>query len=132
MKVAETVGGIALGLVLASLPFLRYRFGDPHPTAHADHTPHRGGELVMVGDVHLELVRQGDGVMVCASDAYRRPIEAAAGAVRLSDRAAPLVASGDCLHAAVGDADGPIEVTVRFADGREATVGFAERSGPEG
>jgi uncharacterized Zn-binding protein involved in type VI secretion len=89
----RTAGALALGATMSLTPFLRYRWGAPHPTAHADHEPHHGGVLGMVGDRHLEIVRAGGRVECHPSDAHRRPIEPVGGQVEC--------AGGEVIPAAV-------------------------------
>jgi hypothetical protein len=70
---------------LASLPFLQFGMGHGHShslTAHADHTPHHGGRLSMVGDHHIEIVVSVDEIRVFVSDALRRPLEPVSGTLR--------------------------------------------------
>jgi hypothetical protein len=98
--VARTVGAIGLGLALATIPFVRYRYASPHHGAHTDHAPRHGGVLGMVGDVHLEVVRRAGHIEVYPSDAYRRPLTARGGAVRLDTGVTlPLEPAGDGLLA---------------------------------
>lgn len=78
----KTAGAVALGLLLAALPFLIFTTGHGHGVApHADHSPHFGGQLSMVGDHHLELVRKNGRLHVYASDALRRPVVPVGGTV---------------------------------------------------
>ena len=86
----RTIGAIALGLVLASFPFVMFGVASGHTHgagAHMDHLPRFGGQLGMVGDHHLELVRKDGRVLVYASDAARRPLRALRGSVRFDDGA---------------------------------------------
>ncbi|MBW2243595.1 MAG: hypothetical protein JRH01_16550 [Deltaproteobacteria bacterium] len=67
------------GLGLSTLPFLRYvHMGSP-AGAHADHAARHGGRLQMVGNHHLELLRQRGRAMIYVSDAFRQPVEPASG-----------------------------------------------------
>ncbi len=77
MTVGGTIAAAALGCVLASLPFLHFAHFGEHGAAHADHEPRHGGQLGMVGDYHVEVVRRRGQVQVFVSDAWRRPIESA-------------------------------------------------------
>ena len=91
--------GVALGAALSLTPFLRYRWGAAHPTAHVDHAPRHGGVLGMVGDQHLEIVRAA-GVVEChPSDAHRRPIEPVGGQVECGAVVIAAVAEGARLVA---------------------------------
>ena len=77
MTVGHTIAAAALGCVLAALPFLHFAHFGEHGAAHADHEPRHGGQLGMVGDHHVEVVRRRGQVQVFVSDAWRRPIESA-------------------------------------------------------
>lgn len=79
------LGAVALGLVLFALPFARYGFGGHEHAPHSDHAPRHGGQLLMVGDYHLERVVNGDVVEIFLSDAMRRPVRPASGRVLLDD-----------------------------------------------
>jgi hypothetical protein len=67
---------IACGLVLAGLPFFQSGLGDRgHAGAfHMDHSPHHGGQLLMLGNHHLEIVEKDAVLELFVSDAERRPI----------------------------------------------------------
>lgn len=83
-----TCGAVVLGLALASMPYLMYaaRAGHGHAAgAHGDHEPHLGGQLAMVGDHHLELVRKGGRIHLYTSDAWRRPVDAVGASVRFDE-----------------------------------------------
>lgn len=127
----RTLAAIAFGLLLASLPFVRYRFASPHPTAHGDHAPRHGGELVMAGDVHLELVRGEGAVELWVTDAYRRPVADVMASVG-TGTAAPVAfrREGERLRAVTEDPRGRLRVTVRLPDGAEAVATFAATETP--
>jgi len=93
-KRLRTAGAVVLGAILSLTPFLRYRWGAPHPTAHMDHEPRHGGVLGMVGDHHLEIVRAGGRVECHPSDAHRLPIEPIGGRVECE--------GGEVIAAAAG------------------------------
>lgn len=114
---------VAAGLALAALPFLRYaHFG---AGAHADHEPHHGGQLGMVGEHHVELVQRDGRFEVYVSDAWRRPLRPARG--RLApDRGAPLELSwsGGRLVAPAALGGRKVEVAIELDDGTTLAIGF--------
>ena len=65
---------LIVGAYLGAAPFLRYAHLGAELVPHGDHAARHGGELVMVGDHHLELVRRGDAIEAFVSDAVRRPV----------------------------------------------------------
>ena len=73
---------IAFGLALSSLPFLRYLHLGHATLPHVDHAPRHGGQLHMVGDRHLELVRRRGRIEVFTSDALRQPVAVRGGSLR--------------------------------------------------
>jgi len=77
---------VAAGLFLASFPLLRYwHFGAAH-APHADHEAWFGGQLGMVGDHHIEVVRRMGKVEVYVSDARRQPLQATAAWAVFDDK----------------------------------------------
>jgi len=119
MTGVRLLGAIALGCFLAAVPFLRYRFGSPHPTAHSDHGAQHGGVLGMVGDLHLEVVRRDGHVEIYLSDAYRRPLAAARGEIAFDDGStAALVWEETHLVGADAAASAELKCTVFLEDGR--------------
>ncbi len=95
---------LLVGLALAALPIVHFSAGEGHEhatstsaphaahqgaddgaparvLAHADHTPHHGGQLGMVGRLHVELVQKGDTIEVHLSNARRRPLEPTHGTI---------------------------------------------------
>jgi hypothetical protein len=83
-QLLHTVAASALGLTLASLPFLQYGAAGSHAAQpHADHTSRRGGKLRMVGDYHLEVVYSECRADIYTSDALRRPLRPARATARL-------------------------------------------------
>lgn len=79
------LAAVAVGLLLAALPFLLYGTRT-HPHApHADHAPRHGGALFMLGDHHVELVRADGHASLFLSDAVRRPLRPRTGWLTLDD-----------------------------------------------
>ena len=81
---------VGAGLALGALPFLRYAHLGHDAVPHANHAARHGGELVMVGDHHLEVVRQRGRVEVYASDAIRQPLRPRRGEITFEGDAAPV------------------------------------------
>lgn len=116
---------IAAGLLLATMPLWRYAHVGGPGESHMDHEPRHGGQLGMVDDAHVEVVRRLGKVQVFVSDAWRRPL-AAANAWAVFDRAdqQPLEWSGDRF---VGDDDPAareVEAVVVLSDGRRLAISF--------
>ena len=85
-QLGHTLAAGALGLTLASLPFVQYgAFGAHSHKAlpHSDHASRHGGSLQMVGDHHVEVVYSGCEARLYASDAVRRPLRPARATARL-------------------------------------------------
>lgn len=81
-----TLAAVALGLLLATFPFLQYLpVAHVGGGAHSDHSAHHGGIVGMVGDYHLELVVGTNEVSLYVSDAYRRPLHPRGGSIRFDD-----------------------------------------------
>lgn len=81
----KRAAAVAVGLLLAALPFLLYGTRT-HPHApHADHAPRHGGALFMLGDHHVELVRTDAHTSLFLSDAVRRPLRPRSGWLTLDD-----------------------------------------------
>jgi hypothetical protein len=74
MSLARFCAAITVGAVLATFPFLRYAHIGGRGAAHVDHEPVHGGQLGMVGDHHIELVRRGGRIEAFVSDAWRVPV----------------------------------------------------------
>ena len=55
------LAAIACGLALAGLPFFQSGLGSRGHggVLHMDHAPHHGGQLLMLGNHHLEIVEKG-------------------------------------------------------------------------
>lgn len=75
------LGAIAAGLFLATLPYWRFVPFGGALAPHMDHEPRHGGQLGMVGDHHIEVVRHRGRVEVFVSDATRRPLQPTAVSV---------------------------------------------------
>jgi len=94
----KRAGALAVGLLLASLPFLLYGPRGHTHAPHTDHAPRHGGQLFMIGDHHVEVVSLADRVEIYLSDASRRPLRPAAGVVELQGGGElPLQWSGERL-----------------------------------
>lgn len=116
---------IAAGLLLATMPLWRYARIGGLGESHMDHEPRHGGQLGMVGDAHVEVVRRLGKVQVFVSDAWRRPLPAA-NAWAVFDRAnrQRLEWSADRF---VGDDDPAareVEAVVTLADGQRLAISF--------
>ena len=94
----KVLRAVALGLLLATFPFLHRIIGTltPHAATHAmpqtdisamhgDHDAHHGGQLGMAGDHHLEFVRHENAVEIYVSDARRNPLTALRGTLDYGD-----------------------------------------------
>jgi hypothetical protein len=127
MSLLRFISAVALGFVLATTPFLRYAASEhDHGKAHMDHTPRHGGQLGMVGDHHVELVRRDGRVEVYVSDAYRRPVEAVSGRlVFAGDKTLAMErAEGKLVCEDVASAR-ELEVEATLGDGTKLAVSFA-------
>ena len=88
---AKVLRAVALGLLLATFPFLHRIIGTlvPHAATHAkmhgDHDAHHGGQLGMAGDHHLVFVRHANSVEIYVSDARRNPLTALRGTLDYGD-----------------------------------------------
>jgi hypothetical protein len=127
LKPARWLLAGAVGLALGSLPFLRYvHLGEP-VAAHADHAPRRGGQLHMVGDHHLELVRRSGRARVFASDARRRPLQPTLGWIAFDDMARmPLSWDGQGMGAPDLPEARSLTVDLELADGTQLTWTFED------
>ena len=124
MNRAQLVLACGVGAVLAASPFVRYGAGAPG-APHADHEPRHGGQLGMVGDHHLELVRGRDGIEVFVSDAWRRPLPARDGTLRFDGRdTRPLRWSGDRLVGPDVAGSRAVEAVVTLLDGTRLALTF--------
>lgn len=125
MSAARLAFALGLGAFLGAAPFLRYAGVGTRGEAHADHAPRHGGQLGMVGDHHLEVVRRGGRVEVFVSDAWRRPLSARTGHLRF-DRAATRTLSrhGEQLIGPDIPDSREIEASVTLPDGTELVLSF--------
>ncbi len=88
MRALEQAGAIAIGLILGAIPFVRYGLGGTHRHGagpHTDHEARHGGQVLMVGDYHLEVVDDGTLIEIYLSDASRRPLRPASSSVAFDD-----------------------------------------------
>jgi hypothetical protein len=79
---------VACGLALAGLPFFQSGLGSRgHGGAlHMDHAPHHGGQLLMLGNHHLEIVEKGGELELFVSDAQRRPLRPEAATITFDNQ----------------------------------------------
>ena len=126
MTALRLVAAVALGLVLGASPFLRYAVGEHvHGKPHMDHAPRHGGQLGMVGDHHVEIVRRDGRVEVYVSDAYRRPVEATRG--KLVFQGDKIVELGRAEGRLVGEdvaSAREVEVEATLVDGTRLVIAF--------
>ncbi|HZO16204.1 MAG TPA: hypothetical protein VFB62_23180 [Polyangiaceae bacterium] len=113
------------GLVLATLPFWRFYAPFAGASAHMDHAPRHGGQLAMVGDHHIELVRHRGSVQVFVSDARRRPIRPREGRIVFDQvKSVPLAWRDHRLIAQDQPDAREIETAVVLHDGTSLTIAF--------
>jgi hypothetical protein len=126
------LGGIALGALLATMPAWPYfSWGAAH-SAHADHTPHHGGYLAMVGDHHLEVVQRRGELQVFVSDARRRPLRPSEGWLIIGPTRLkrPLRWHNHRLIGAMTERGQDVEVVVTLEDGTHLAMSFADLTPP--
>jgi hypothetical protein len=121
----------AAGLLLASLPFVRYVHLLNDGEAHADHEPRHGGQLGMVGEYHIEVRRHAGRVEAFVSDAWRRPLRPREGAI-VFDRGSttPLKWEGYRLVGPDAKEAREVEAIAWLADGTRLAVSFDFSSAP--
>ena len=125
MRTLRLVLAVAAGLFLATLPFLRYAHIGGPGEAHADHEPHYGGQLGMVGDHHVEVRRRQGKVEAFISDAWRRPIQPREGWVVFEGAdTMPLMWESSRLVGRDRTEASQIEAVVVLADGTRLDVSF--------
>jgi len=126
MRPLRTVSAIIAGVLLATLPFWRYAAGEhDHGKAHGDHSPHHGGQLGMVGNHHVEVLRSGGRLEVFVSDAHRRPVDATSGRVVFD--AGMVVTLAPAEGRLVGNdftSAHELEVEASLTDGTSLTIAF--------
>lgn len=119
-------GALVAGALLFALPLLQSGLGQTHRdgnTPHMDHTPRHGGVLLMIGQVHLEIVERARTIDVYPSDSMRRPLRPASGSVRFDDHAArALEWSGYRLTAPMPPRYGAAEYNIAFHDGPPLSI----------
>ncbi len=116
---------LAVGALLGAAPFLRYT-APGHAVPHANHDPRHGGQLVMVGDFHLELVARDGAVELFTSDALRRPLTPRLGSVTFDGGPAqPLRWESQRMVAAAAHGAREAVVAVELTDGTRLSHRFA-------
>jgi len=123
----KTAGAIALGLALASLPFVMFGMGGhSHASGpHMDHAARHGGQLGMVGDSHMELVRKDGRLSLYVSDALRRPLTPVRGTLQFGDgEPAPMQHERFCLSGSDNRAAEDVTCTVWLEDGTRLELTF--------
>ena len=116
---------VVAGLLLGTIPFARYAHFDGRAEAHADHEPHHGGQLGMVGDHHVELVRRGGRVEVYVSDAWRRAVRPTRGSIAFEDGAEqPLAWKDGRLVATDRETATTATLVVVLSDGTRLAIEF--------
>jgi hypothetical protein len=116
---------VGAGLFLATLPFWRYVPMSGGIGAHMDHEPRHGGQLGMIGEHHVEVVRRRGRVEVFVSDATRRSVRPRSGTLVFDrEQQAPLTWDDHRMTAADMPAALDVEARVVLDDGSELAIGF--------
>jgi hypothetical protein len=116
---------VAVGLLLAAVPFLRYAHVGERGIPHANHEPQHGGQLGMAGDYHIEITRQAGTVDVYVSDAWRRSVQPRSGWLVFDGAATtPLTWASNRLVGADAMPAREIEAIVVLADGSRVAMSF--------
>jgi hypothetical protein len=123
---------VVAGLLLASVPFVRYTNLGHRGAAHADHAPRHGGQVGMAGDFHIEVRRDRDTIEAFVSDAWRRPVRPREGWVVFDRNGAviPLAWKGHRLIAPDMAAAREIQAVVVLSDGTRLSIDFDFSSSP--
>jgi hypothetical protein len=147
MTAAKALRATALGLVLATFPYLHWitekvaphhapagagahedhggMSAEDHATMHGDHSAHHGGQLGMAGDYHLEFVRRDREIEIYPSDARRKPLEAVGGSLDYGDGIARKLRPRDgFLHGPYVAGSESVNAIVELANGDRVEIEF--------
>ena len=125
MSPTRWIVAIAAGSLLATLPFWPYLPLGGAVGPHVDHEPRHGGQLGMVGEHHIEVVRHRGRVEVFVSDAMRRPVRPRAGHIVFDgEQETPLTWANHRLSGVDHPAAREIDAHVTLSDGTEIAISF--------